>query len=94
MWNEDEKPKKKKINLLSKEELKTVEPPKPIVLMSAKDVFRHMFLESEEIRQGHGFTRRHGRIELIDRNWVDNTIDMDKKEWIRELMREVNGGKK
>lgn len=91
MWNpEDDKTK----NLLSKESLASLHKGNhmpSLELMTDYQIFRYNFINSELVRRAHGFERKHGKLYLVDRAWVDTTVDLGKKEWVRELYKEFNG---
>lgn len=89
MWNpEDDK------NLLSKESLASLHKANhmpSLELMTDYQIFRYNFINSELIRNAHGFEKKDGKLYLVNRAWVDTTVDADKKEWIRRIYKEVNG---
>jgi hypothetical protein len=89
MWNPDDNEKKK--NLLSKEVLATPIPIR-VEALEEYEVFKFNFINSVAVRKAHGFEkRRDGKLYLVDRKWVDSTVDEEKKEWVRRIYKEVNG---
>lgn len=88
MWNPDEEKNK---HLLSKEALASIQH-QVLEILPEYQIFKFNFLESSLVRKAHGFDKnKEGKIVLIDRTWVDSTIDHQKKEWIRQIFKEVNG---
>lgn len=96
MWNKEEKKEIRKREvvkpLLAPETLK--EAPRVLSeadLMKDEDIFRHSFLNSEEIRNAHGFSMKKKKLILLDKKWLDSTCDKEKVEWIRKIYKEFNG---
>lgn len=95
MWGQDNKEKKE---YKKREVVKPLpQEPKPQIkltdadLMSTEEVFRHSFINSEDIRQAHGFTMKKGRLEMVHDKWTSTTSDTEKVEWVRKIFKEVNG---
>ena len=97
MWNNEENKKKE---YKKREVIKPLpQEPKPQIkltdsdLMTSEEVFRHSFLNSEEIRNAHGFSMKSGKLILLNKTWIESTADKEKVEWIRKIFKEKNGVK-
>ena len=96
MWNPDHNEKKK--NFLSnhrsgsEEVLATAPIQQRVDIMGEYEIFKYNFLNSSLVRTAHGFEKqKDGKLLLVDRSWVDTTVDETKKQWVREIYKEING---
>lgn len=87
MWNPDDE--KKKVTLAPQPQ--TV----PTVnIKSDREVFKYSFLNSTDIRKAYGFEKKDGQIVLVNDSWMKSTVDIDKIQWITEIVIEYNKNNK